>query len=140
MSDEAGARWRLVGVGCDTEARGRLAKVLERRPTFLQRWYTPLEQGAVSSADDPLDMALRLFCLKEAAIKAAWPLVKLGPRSVEGRLSPAGIQLQVPTKMSLNLRLEAECFSDPTHAWAQVLCWKMDEARELESRPVTLLP
>lgn len=124
MSERPQAGWRLVGVGCDTESRARLAHVLERRPGFLQRWYTPREQEAVAGAADPLDLALRLFCLKEAAIKAAWLVVKLSPRTVEGQDCPEGARLSLTSAQGASLRLEAECGSDAHHAWAQVLCWE----------------
>lgn len=124
MSEAPRQGWRLVGVGCDTESRERLARVLERRPSFLQRWYTPREQEAVARAADPLDLALRLFCLKEAAIKAAWLAERLSPRAVEGQDCPEGAQLCLTSSKGARLRLEAECGSDAHHAWAQVLCWE----------------
>jgi hypothetical protein len=72
----------LIGVGCDTETRARLAEALDRHPRFLERWYDAGERRSIAGSQDPLGEALRRFCLKEAAIKALWTRVPLTPRQV----------------------------------------------------------
>ena len=73
---------RLVGVGCDTETRQRLALALERHPRFLARWFDADERALVAAAPDPVGEALRRFCLKEAVVKALWEQERLTPREV----------------------------------------------------------
>lgn len=115
---------RLVGAGCDTEQVERLARVLRRRPTFLQRWYTTREQQAIAVAADPTAKALLHFCLKEAAIKALWPRLQLGPQAVEVHLDHEGAHISLPNHATTPLELEARCGSDASHAWAEVLAWE----------------
>jgi len=126
MCDEGAtpATHRLVGAGCDTEQRERLARVLLRRPSFLQRWYTACEQEAIARSDDPTATALLHFCLKEAAIKALWPRLQLGPQAVEVHFHQASAHLCLPSHPAAQLELEARCGSDATHAWAEVLAWE----------------
>lgn len=114
----------LIGTGCDTEERARLARTLERDPGFLTRWFSAAERAAIVAAPDPTDLALCIFCLKEAAIKALWRELPLGPAAVQALPAPDGaytLSLTSPTRTPLCLT--GRCGSDETHAWAEVLAW-----------------
>ncbi|MFA7330635.1 MAG: 4'-phosphopantetheinyl transferase superfamily protein [Candidatus Delongbacteria bacterium] len=126
--DEARLR-ELVGVGCDTEERARLERTLERDSGFLERWFLPLERQALGAAPDPVGLALQLFCLKEAAIKALWAQHQVGPDSVECRWSSdAGWSLRLlPGRRGLQLEGQAGLEGDL--GWARVLAWQGPEAR-----------
>lgn len=117
----------LLGVGCDTELRARLGLVLERRPSFLERWFTPQEQAAIRAAADGLGLALRLFCLKEAAVKALWPQCKLSPRAIQAEFAGEVVSLCL-VKGQAGLVLEGWCQCAATHAEAQVLAWQLESA------------
>jgi holo-[acyl-carrier protein] synthase len=60
----------IVGVGVDAVDVARFRRVLERRPRFAARYFTPSEQSdAGSSADTAQSLAAR-FAAKEAVMKA----------------------------------------------------------------------
>ncbi len=126
--DEAHLR-ELVGVGCDTEERARLERTLERDSSFLERWFLSLERHALSAAPDPVGLALQLFCLKEAAIKALWAQHQVGPDSVECRWIPdAGWSLSLlPGRRGL--KLEGQAGLEGDLGWARVLAWQSPAAR-----------
>jgi hypothetical protein len=113
----------LIGVGCDTEERARLARALQRDPGFLQRWYSPSERAAIDAADDPIGLALRIFCLKEAAVKALWSLGPLGPDAVEALPRAKGFRLAL-RKPGLDACLQGSAGADADHAWAEVLAFR----------------
>lgn len=120
---------RLLGVGCDTEERARLERVLARRPGFLHRWFHEDERRAVAAADDGLGLALRLFCLKESAVKALWPVLRLGPAEVRALPRAEGFVLDLPGLPGARLELEGAAGVDGTHAWATVLAFQATETR-----------
>jgi len=114
----------LIGVGCDTEERARLAPVLERDPHFLARWYSAAERAVIAAAPDPAGLALRIFCHKEAAIKALWRARPLSPAAVEALPAADGGLSTALRDASVSARLEALDGGDGAHAWAQVLAWE----------------
>ncbi|MDP2359355.1 MAG: 4'-phosphopantetheinyl transferase superfamily protein [bacterium] len=116
-------RDRLIGVGCDTEERSRLEGVLARDPAFLGRWFTAKEQEAIARAADGPGLALRLFCLKEAAVKALWRHIPLGISRIEALPAPEGYRLCALDPRTATLRLDGHCQADARHAWAEVLAF-----------------
>ena len=114
----------LIGVGCDTEERARLARTLERDPGFLPRWFSAAECAAIAAAPDPTGLALRIFCLKEAAIKALWRELPLGPAAVQALPGPNGAyNLSLTIVAQSPPCLTGRCGGDEVHAWAEVLAW-----------------
>lgn len=112
---------RLLGVGCDTEERARLAEVLARRPGFLDRWFLLSERTEQHAAVDATTHALCQFCLKEAAIKACWSHVQLTPSSIEVLLEQDSLRILHPA--AAGIRLEWRLHRSEGHAEAEVLAW-----------------
>ncbi len=74
---------RLLGLGCDTEQAARLDAAIERRPGFYARWFSERERRWIERTAAPQLERARIFCLKEAAVKAVNPLARIGIAGVE---------------------------------------------------------
>lgn len=75
---------RLLGIGCDTEVIKRLEDLLVPGARMLDRWFTPGERTRIlGETDRGAEMATRIFCLKEATIKALWTTLPLLPDAIE---------------------------------------------------------
>jgi holo-[acyl-carrier protein] synthase len=60
----------VVGVGIDAVDLERFALVLERRPSMVERLFTPDELAYARSASDPVPRLSTRFATKEAVMKA----------------------------------------------------------------------
>lgn len=114
---------QLAGVGCDTEERARLEATLGRDPGFLERWFLPEEHAQLAQAPDPTQVALQIFCLKEAAIKALGSEHALSLRSVcclpDGK---GGWLLSLAGRRGFSL--EGLAGVENGLGWARVLAWR----------------
>jgi phosphopantetheinyl transferase (holo-ACP synthase) len=114
---------QLAGVGCDTEERSRLEATLGRDPGFLERWFLPEERALLAQSPDPTQVALQIFCLKEASIKALGSEHALSLRSVcclpDGR---GGWMLSLAGRRGFSL--EGLAGVENGLGWARVLAWR----------------
>lgn len=120
---------QLAGVGCDTEERTRLEATLGRDPGFLERWFLPEEHALLAQSPDPTQVALQIFCLKEAAIKALGSEHALSLRSVRCLPDGRGGWMLSLSGGRLGFTLEGLAGVENGLGWARVLAWR-DVGRE----------
>jgi phosphopantetheine--protein transferase-like protein len=107
----------FMGLGCDVEDYARLGDVLQRRPAFLKRWFTPIEQQRITQATVPEQEACLLFCLKEATIKALWRQKHLSPSQIE--IDEKNQAHLLEPILGLHLICEAKPSRSYAEAWVQ---------------------
>ena len=60
----------MIGVGLDAVDVGRFREVLARRPTFVERVFSPGERAEMALRADPVPGFAARFAAKEATMKA----------------------------------------------------------------------
>jgi holo-[acyl-carrier protein] synthase len=61
---------RIVGIGVDLVEIERVREILDRRPSFPERVFTPEEVERCSEAADPAQCLAARWAAREAAVKA----------------------------------------------------------------------